>query len=197
MHDDLRSLLPRVDLTRRGFVVTTLAAGFALSVQPVTAETIRTDTTGLEAGEVKIPVADGDIPAYRASRLAARTCRWYLSCKRFSVFTSMSRTFAGTGEARLSGDRSGALCPARRRLQDRRLQANRGHRGVESPRRAGNVGPRRDRGLGQGVGRCRHRQIGHYRLLLGRPDRLALCGPQPTTQSRRGLVRSACRERSA
>jgi carboxymethylenebutenolidase len=66
MHDDLPSLLPRVDVTRRGFVVTTLAAGFALSVQPVTAETITTDTTGLEAGEVKIPVADGDIPAYRA-----------------------------------------------------------------------------------------------------------------------------------
>ncbi len=75
MHDDLPSLLPRVDVTRRGFVVTTLAAGFALSVQPVTAETITTDTTGLEAGEVKIPVADGAIPAYRANRSAARTCR--------------------------------------------------------------------------------------------------------------------------
>ncbi|HEX4142353.1 MAG TPA: dienelactone hydrolase family protein [Pirellulales bacterium] len=66
MDDDLRSLLPRVDFTRRGFVVTTLAAGFALATQPVAAETITTDTKGLEAGEVKIPVADGDIPAYRA-----------------------------------------------------------------------------------------------------------------------------------
>ena len=66
MDDELRSLLPRVDFTRRGFVVTTLAAGFALAVQPVTGETITTDSTGLEAGEVKIPVADGDMPAYRA-----------------------------------------------------------------------------------------------------------------------------------
>jgi carboxymethylenebutenolidase len=66
MHDDLRSLAPKVDLTRREFAVTTLAAGFALSVQPVSAQTITTDTTGLEAGEVKIPVADGQIPAYRA-----------------------------------------------------------------------------------------------------------------------------------
>jgi len=66
MNDDLPSLLPRTELTRRGFVVTTLAAGFALSVQPVSAETITTDTKGLEAGEVKIPVADGTIPAYRA-----------------------------------------------------------------------------------------------------------------------------------
>jgi len=66
VNDDLLSLLPKTDLTRRGFVVTTLAAGFALSVQPVSAETITTDTQGLEAGEVKIPVPDGSIPAYRA-----------------------------------------------------------------------------------------------------------------------------------
>ena len=66
MHDELLSLLPKVDFTRRGFVVTSLAAGFALSVQPVSAQTIETDTEGLEAGEVKIPVADGQVPAYRA-----------------------------------------------------------------------------------------------------------------------------------
>lgn len=66
MHDDLKSLLPRVELTRREFAMTTLAAGFALSVQPVSAETITTDTTGLVAGEVKIPVTDGEIPGYRA-----------------------------------------------------------------------------------------------------------------------------------
>ncbi|WP_435019636.1 dienelactone hydrolase family protein [Tundrisphaera sp. TA3] len=66
MNDDLLSLLPAAELTRRGFVMTTLAAGFALSVQPVSAETITTDAQGLEAGEVKIPVANGTIPAYRA-----------------------------------------------------------------------------------------------------------------------------------
>jgi len=47
--------------------MTSLASGFALSVQPVSAETITTDTKGLEAGEVKIPVSDGEIPAYRAA----------------------------------------------------------------------------------------------------------------------------------
>ncbi len=66
MNDDLLNLLPKVELNRRGFVVTTLAAGFALSVQPVGAETITTDTKGIDAGEVKIPVADGTIPAYQA-----------------------------------------------------------------------------------------------------------------------------------
>jgi carboxymethylenebutenolidase len=54
------------DLNRRQFAVTSLAAGFAMAVQPVSAQTITTDTQGLEAGEVKIPVAEGTIPAYRA-----------------------------------------------------------------------------------------------------------------------------------
>src|SRR5215475_4668674 len=66
MNDDLLSLAPPSDFSRREFVVTTLASGFALAVQPVSAETITTDTKGLEAGEVKIPVEKGEIPAYRA-----------------------------------------------------------------------------------------------------------------------------------
>ncbi|MEJ7711930.1 MAG: dienelactone hydrolase family protein [Pyrinomonadaceae bacterium] len=67
MKEDLISLMPSLELNRRGFVMTTLAAGFALAVQPVAAQTtITTDTTGLIAGEVKIPVKDGEIPAYRA-----------------------------------------------------------------------------------------------------------------------------------
>jgi len=54
-------------ITRREFVMTTLAAGFAAAVQPVMAQTqIHTGSEGLTAGEVKIRVADGDIPAYRA-----------------------------------------------------------------------------------------------------------------------------------
>jgi len=66
MQPELLSLMPKLDFTRREFVVTTLAAGFALAVQPVSAETITTDTTGLDAGEIKIPVKDGEIPGYRA-----------------------------------------------------------------------------------------------------------------------------------
>jgi carboxymethylenebutenolidase len=51
---------------RREFFATKLAAGFALAVQPVTAQTITTSAEGLTAGEVKIPAKDGSIPAYRA-----------------------------------------------------------------------------------------------------------------------------------
>jgi carboxymethylenebutenolidase len=63
---ELEGFVARSQWTRRGFVMTSLATGFALSVQPVSAETIHTDAAGLEAGEVKVPVADGSIPAYRA-----------------------------------------------------------------------------------------------------------------------------------
>lgn len=55
------------DLTRRQFItVTALSAGFALAVHPIAAAVINTDAAGLIAGEVKIPVTDGSIPAYRA-----------------------------------------------------------------------------------------------------------------------------------
>jgi carboxymethylenebutenolidase len=48
-------------------VVTSLASGFALAVQPVCAQTvITTDANGLLANEVKIPVAGGQIPGYAA-----------------------------------------------------------------------------------------------------------------------------------
>ena len=67
MHPDLMSLLPKTEVDRRQFIVTSLTAGFALAVQPVQAQSvITTDTNGLTAGEVKIPVKDGEIPAYRA-----------------------------------------------------------------------------------------------------------------------------------
>jgi carboxymethylenebutenolidase len=66
MYEDLSALEPKTSFTRREFVVTTLATGFALATQPVSAQTITTSSEGLVAGEVKIPVSDGEIPAYRA-----------------------------------------------------------------------------------------------------------------------------------
>jgi carboxymethylenebutenolidase len=47
-------------------MATTLATGFALAVQPISAQTIATDSNGLTAGEVRIPVSGGAMPAYRA-----------------------------------------------------------------------------------------------------------------------------------
>jgi len=55
-----------VPSSRREFVMTSLALGFALASKPVLAQAIVTDSKGLVAGEVSVPVADGKIPAYRA-----------------------------------------------------------------------------------------------------------------------------------
>jgi carboxymethylenebutenolidase len=72
--DDVRSLLTPADLTRRGFMATSIVSGFAAAVQPVCAQTmIMTDSTGLIAGDVKIPVADGEIPGYRARPAAGHS----------------------------------------------------------------------------------------------------------------------------
>ena len=61
-HDHLNSLLPDVQVDRRGFVAACLAAGFAVAAEPVLAQAIKTPMDGLDGGEVKI----GDIPAYYA-----------------------------------------------------------------------------------------------------------------------------------
>ena len=53
-------------VTRRGFLLTSLAGGFAVASEPLFAQAIKTDAQGITAGEVKIPVKDGQIPAYRA-----------------------------------------------------------------------------------------------------------------------------------
>lgn len=66
--NDLPNPFPEITAQpgRRGFLKTSLGTGFALAVGPVAAQTISTPATGLVAGEVKVPVADGSIPAYRA-----------------------------------------------------------------------------------------------------------------------------------
>jgi len=63
---ELDEMRPRANWSRRGFVMTSLATGFAVSMRPVSADTITTDTAGLVAGEVKVPVKGGEMPAYQA-----------------------------------------------------------------------------------------------------------------------------------
>ncbi len=62
------SLVPAQHFNRRSFLVTSLGAGFALATLPVAAQTaIHTDAAGLIEGEVKVPVHDGEMVAYRAA----------------------------------------------------------------------------------------------------------------------------------
>ena len=63
---ELYEVMPRANWSRRGFLVTSLGTGFALAAGPISAQTITTDTKGLDTAEVMVPTADGDMPAYRA-----------------------------------------------------------------------------------------------------------------------------------
>jgi carboxymethylenebutenolidase len=65
---DLNSLHPDVKFTRRGFIASSVAAGFALSAGPIVAQTaINTPEGGLETGAAQVPVEGGNLPAYFAA----------------------------------------------------------------------------------------------------------------------------------
>lgn len=52
--------------SRRNLLAGAVGSGFAMAVQPVSADTITTSAHGLDAGDVRIPTSSGDIPGYRA-----------------------------------------------------------------------------------------------------------------------------------
>ncbi|MBI4293463.1 MAG: dienelactone hydrolase family protein [Betaproteobacteria bacterium] len=63
------SLFPEMKFTRRDFLASSAATGFALAAGPVMAQqAIKTSTDGLEAADIRIPVAGGgQMPAYYAA----------------------------------------------------------------------------------------------------------------------------------
>lgn len=68
------SLIPDAPLSRRDFIATAMAAGFALAVQPVCAQSvITTSSEGLQSGNIDLPAGDRNVPAYyaRPATLAA------------------------------------------------------------------------------------------------------------------------------
>ena len=68
IEQDVDSLAPGREFSRRAFVRTSVGSGFAAAVLPVVAQTaIKTDADGLVAGEVTIPVGGFKLPAYRAA----------------------------------------------------------------------------------------------------------------------------------
>ena len=66
LQSDFDSLTPTRAFSRRDFVRTGVGSGFAAAVLPISAQAIRTDSTGLVVGEVSIPVGSFKMPAYRA-----------------------------------------------------------------------------------------------------------------------------------
>src|SRR6201994_2207389 len=65
---DVVGLTKSAPLSRRGFMTASaaVAAGYTLAAGPVRADVIKTDTDGLDAGDTRIKVADGERPGYYA-----------------------------------------------------------------------------------------------------------------------------------
>ena len=65
---DVIGLTKTAPFSRRGFMSASaaVAAGYTLAAGPVRAEVITTDTSGLNAGDEKVKVADGEMPVYFA-----------------------------------------------------------------------------------------------------------------------------------
>jgi carboxymethylenebutenolidase len=65
---DVIGLTMPAPFSRRGFMTASaaVAAGYTLAAGPVRAEAIKTDTEGLQTGDVKIKVSDGEMPGYFA-----------------------------------------------------------------------------------------------------------------------------------
>ena len=194
MHDkwtspELDSLLGDRSLTRRQVLVTSLATGFALAVQPVGAQTITTDTAGLTAGEVKIPVADGEIPAYRAMPATGGSSRSCSSCRKSSACMNTSRTcaaaspkpgycaiapelYARQGDVSKITDWKQIFAEVVGKVPDAQVMADLDAAAAWAEKSARRPAQARD-----------------HRFLLGRAHRLALRGAQPEPQGGRRLVR--------
>lgn len=91
---DIVGLTKPAPVSRRGFMTASaaVAAGYTLAAGPVRADVIKTDTSGLSAGDAKIKVADGDMPGYFARPAGAANPRSCWSRWRFSGCTNTSRT---------------------------------------------------------------------------------------------------------
>jgi carboxymethylenebutenolidase len=66
---DIEGLTKATPVSRRNFFMSAsaaAAAGYTLAAGPVRADAIHTDTSGLTAGEAKVKVPDGEMPAYFA-----------------------------------------------------------------------------------------------------------------------------------
>jgi carboxymethylenebutenolidase len=108
-HADFDTLVPGSGLSRRAFARSAVGAGFAAAAMPVVAQTvIKTDTQGLVAGEVTIPVGDFRMPAYRAAPAGrARAPVVLVASEIFGVheyIADLARRFAKAGYFAIAPD---------------------------------------------------------------------------------------------
>ena len=186
VNEHLKSLLGERNVDRRAFVVTSLGAGFAMAVMPVTAQTITTSAEGLTAGEVKVPTKDGDDA--RVSR-DARDGRQFPGHPGRAGSLRRARAHQGHlpahREERLFRNRPRVVRAPGRSVQvhgyvEARVGARR-----QGARRAGHGRSRRMRRLREDYRQGRDGTARYHRILLGRPDRAHVRRAQSQRQGRR------------
>ena len=179
LENHLASLEPPVgDVSRRIFMAGGLATGFALATLPVSAQTITTDSNGLTAGEVRIPVADGSIPGYRAMPAEGGPFATVLVvqeifgvhehikdiCRRLAklgYFAVAPALYAREGDVSQMTSSEEIIAKVVLKVPDAQVCDRPGF----------------DRRMGGQHGQGRPRPARHHRLLLGRAPGLALCRP--------------------
>ena len=188
---EFESLVPSRSFDRRSFLVTSLGAGFALAVQPVMAQTaIKTDATGLLAGEVKVPVKDGEMVAYRAMPEGATKPPVILviseifgvheyikdTCRRLAKLGYCAiapELFARQGDPQKVANIQEILTTITSKTPDAQVMSDLDATVAWAAKAGADTN-----------------RLGDHRLLLGRPHNLALLRTQPAGQGGRRLVRT-------
>jgi carboxymethylenebutenolidase len=108
MQENTVSASSDTEISRRRFVATTLSAGLALAARPASAQTNAAAPGTLLAGEIKIPVSDGEISGYRAQPKSGGSFPVVLvACEIFGLqehIKDICRRFAGEGYLAIAPD---------------------------------------------------------------------------------------------
>ena len=183
--DNLNSLVPDVQVDRRGFVAACLAAGFAVTAEPLLAQAIKTPMDGLDGGDIKI----GDIPAYYAvPKGKGKRPVVLVVGEIWGNHEHIKDVVRRARQGRLLRRRERALLPHRRAVEADRDQGSAGRR-EQAHRRAGVRRPRRGGGLGRQEPARQRLQARHHRLLPRRAHGVDVHRAQQEGRRRRGLVR--------
>ena len=94
----------RGGLTRRSFVMATLAAGFALAMPP-SRPNPHDRADGAAAGEIQITTSDGHVPAYRARPERGTALPVLFVVQEISESTNISKTYVAASRAGVSRHR--------------------------------------------------------------------------------------------
>ncbi len=192
---DVIGLTKVAPFSRRGFMTASAAvtAGYTLAAGPVRADVIKTDTSGLAAGDAKIKVADGEMPGYFARPAGVSNPPVVLVAMEIfglhEYIKDVTRRLAKLGAFAVAPDyyfRKGVdltkitdipqLLPIVNAKPDAELLSD-----LDS-----------DGGLGEVAGR-RHLETRHHRLLPRRPHGLGIRRPQPRAEGGRRVLRPAGR----